>query len=58
VIVAGAREAIEALEGAIVLGTVGGQTLEIERGPSVAVSELRDAYEGAIPAALEQSTPA
>jgi phosphoribosylformylglycinamidine synthase subunit PurL len=52
VVVAGPREAIEALEGAIVIGEVGGQTLEIDGALSVSVSELQAAYEGAIPAAL------
>jgi phosphoribosylformylglycinamidine (FGAM) synthase-like enzyme len=52
VIVAGPRAAVEAVEGAIVIGEVGGQVLEIEGVLSVPVSELRAAYEGAIPAAL------
>ena len=51
-IVAGPREVVEALEGAIVIGEVGGEALEIEGALSVPVSELRAAYEGAIPAAL------
>jgi phosphoribosylformylglycinamidine synthase len=52
VIVAGPREAIESLEGAVLLGEVGGDSLEIEGVLSVPVSELRTAYEDAIPAAL------
>jgi phosphoribosylformylglycinamidine synthase len=52
VIVAGLRAAVEALEGAIVIGEVGGDALEIEGALSVPVGELRAAYEGAIPAAL------
>ena len=52
VIVAGPRAAVESIEGAIVLGEVGGDALEIEGALSVPVSELRAAYEGAIPAAL------
>jgi phosphoribosylformylglycinamidine synthase len=52
VIVAGPRGAIDALEGALVIGEVGGETLEIEGALSVPVSELRMAYEGAIPAAF------
>ena len=52
VIVAGPRAAVEALEGAVVIGEVGGDALEIEGALSVPVSELRAAYEGAIPAAL------
>ena len=41
-----------ALEGAIVIGEVGGDALEIEGALSVPVGELRAAYEDAIPAAL------
>jgi phosphoribosylformylglycinamidine synthase len=52
VIVAGPREAVDALEGAIVIGEVGGDALEIDDVLSVAVSELRTAYEDAIPAGL------
>jgi phosphoribosylformylglycinamidine synthase subunit PurL len=52
VIVAAPREAVDALEGAIVIGEVGGDALEIADVLSVPVSELRTAYEDAIPAAL------
>jgi hypothetical protein len=52
VIVAGPRAAIEALDGAIVLGEVGGDSLEVEGALSVPVSELRAAYEDAIPSAF------
>jgi phosphoribosylformylglycinamidine synthase len=52
VIVAGPREAIEALDAAVVIGTVGGDTLDIEGALSVPVADLRAAYEGAIPAAF------
>jgi phosphoribosylformylglycinamidine synthase len=52
VVVAGPPAAIEALEGAIVIGEVGGETLEIDGALRVPVSELRATYEGAIPAAL------
>ena len=52
VIVAGPREAVEALEAAVVIGEVGGEALEIEGALSVPVTELRACYEGAIPAAL------
>jgi hypothetical protein len=44
--------AVEALDGAIVIGEVGGDALEIEGALGVPVSELRAAFEGAIPAAL------
>ncbi len=52
VIVAGPREAIESLEGAILIGEVGGDDLEIDGVLSVPVSELRTAYDDAIPATL------
>jgi phosphoribosylformylglycinamidine (FGAM) synthase-like enzyme len=52
VVVAGPRAAVERLEGAIVLGEVGGDALEIEGALIVPVGELRAAYEDAIPAAL------
>jgi phosphoribosylformylglycinamidine synthase len=52
VIVAGPREAVDALDGAIVIGEVGGDALEIDGVLSVPVGELRTAYEDAIPAAL------
>jgi phosphoribosylformylglycinamidine synthase len=52
VLVAGPRESIEALEGAIVIGEVGGDALEIEGALNVRVDALRAAYEGAIPAAF------
>jgi len=52
VVVAGPREAVEALEGAIVIGEVAGDALDIEGVLTVPVGELRTAYEDAIPAAL------
>jgi phosphoribosylformylglycinamidine synthase subunit PurL len=52
VVVAGPRKAIEALEGAIVIGEVGGEALDIADALSVPVSELRSTYEGAIPSAF------
>jgi phosphoribosylformylglycinamidine synthase subunit PurL len=52
VVVAGPPAAIEALEGAIVIGEVGGEALEIEGVLTIPVAELRTAYEDAIPAAL------
>ena len=52
VVVAGPRDAIEALEGAIVLGEVGGDTLDVEGTLTVPVSALRAAYEDAIPSAF------
>jgi phosphoribosylformylglycinamidine synthase subunit PurL len=52
VVVAGPPAAIEALEGAIVIGEVGGDALEIEGVLTIPVAELRTAYEDTIPAAL------
>jgi phosphoribosylformylglycinamidine synthase len=52
VIVAGPREAVEALEAARVIGEVGGDALVIEGVLSVPVTELRAAHEDAIPAAF------
>jgi len=52
VIVAGPRDAIDSLDSALVIGEVGGDSLEIEGALSVPVSELRAAYEGTIPAAF------
>jgi phosphoribosylformylglycinamidine synthase subunit PurL len=52
VIVAGPREAIDALDGAILLGEVGGDALDIDGVLSVRVTDLQTAYEDSIPAAL------
>jgi phosphoribosylformylglycinamidine synthase II len=52
VLVAGPREAVEAVEGAVLIGSVGGDSLEIDGELSVRVAELAHEYEGAIPAAL------
>jgi phosphoribosylformylglycinamidine synthase len=52
VIVAGPREAVEAIAGAVVIGEVGGDALVIDGALSVRVEELRAAYEGAIPEAF------
>jgi phosphoribosylformylglycinamidine synthase subunit PurL len=53
VLVAGRREAVEAVPGARVLGWVGGDRLEISGALSVSVASLRSVYEGAIPAAFD-----
>jgi phosphoribosylformylglycinamidine synthase subunit PurL len=52
VVIAGPRAAVEAVDGAAVIGSVGGDALEIEGTLSVPVAELARVYEGAIPAAL------
>jgi len=52
VVVAGPREAVEAVPGARVIGEAGGDTLSIAGALGVPVDALRDAYEGAIPAAF------
>jgi phosphoribosylformylglycinamidine (FGAM) synthase-like enzyme len=49
-IVSGPRAALEAIEGAAVIGEVGGDALSFAGGPSVPVARLRALYEGAIPA--------
>jgi len=50
VVIAGPRDAVEAVPGARVIGEVGGDALEIDGALSVSVAELRGVYEGAIPA--------
>jgi hypothetical protein len=52
VVVAGPRAAVEAVPGARVIGEVGGGALEVESTFSVPLARLREAYEGAIPAAF------
>jgi phosphoribosylformylglycinamidine synthase len=52
VVIAGPRDAVEAVPGARVIGTVRGVALEIEGALGVPVDELEAAYEGAIPAAF------
>ncbi len=52
VVIAGPREAVEAVPGARVIGEVGGGALEIAGAFSVPLARLREAYEGAIPAAF------
>jgi phosphoribosylformylglycinamidine synthase len=51
-LLAGPREAIEAVPGAVPLGAVTGESLEIAGVLSLPVAELASAYEGAIPAAF------
>jgi phosphoribosylformylglycinamidine synthase subunit PurL len=52
VVVAGPRDAVDQVPGAQVIGEVGSDALEIVGALRVPVAELRDAYEGAIPAAF------
>jgi phosphoribosylformylglycinamidine synthase II len=52
VLIAGPPDAVAAVEGARVIGTVGGDALEIAGALSIPVSLLREVYEGAIPGAL------
>jgi phosphoribosylformylglycinamidine synthase subunit PurL len=52
VVIAGPREAVEAVPGARLIGEVRGDALEIAGTLRVPVARLRDAYEGAIPAAF------
>jgi phosphoribosylformylglycinamidine synthase subunit PurL len=51
-VIAGPPEAVAAVPGARVIGEVGGDALDIAGGLRLPVAELRDAYEGAIPAAF------
>jgi phosphoribosylformylglycinamidine synthase II len=51
-IIAGPPEAVKEVPGAQVVGEVGGGSLEIPGVLSIAVTDLRDAYEGAIPSAF------
>jgi phosphoribosylformylglycinamidine synthase subunit PurL len=52
VVIAGPREAVGAVPGAVVIGEVGGDELSIMGSVSVPVAELEAAFEGAIPAAI------
>jgi phosphoribosylformylglycinamidine (FGAM) synthase-like enzyme len=52
VVIAGPREAVEAVRGARVIGEVGGDALEIDGALAIPVAQLRGVYEGAIPAAF------
>ncbi len=52
VLIAGPLEAVEAVPGGVVIGEVGGDSLEIAGALSLPVERLRAVYEGAIPAAL------
>ncbi|MEA2401389.1 MAG: phosphoribosylformylglycinamidine synthase subunit PurL [Thermoleophilaceae bacterium] len=52
VVIAGPGEAVAAVPGARVIGSVEGDALDIEGAVSVPVAELRAVYEGAIPAAF------
>jgi phosphoribosylformylglycinamidine synthase subunit PurL len=51
-VIAGPREAVEAVPGARVIGSVGGDSLEIDDTLSLPLGALRDAYQSAIPAAF------
>jgi phosphoribosylformylglycinamidine synthase subunit PurL len=52
VVIAGRAAAVGEVEGARVIGEVGGSVLEIAGAFSVPEAQLREAYEGAIPAAF------
>ena len=52
VVIAGPREAVEAVPGARVIGQVAGDALEIDGALAIPVAQLRGVYEGAIPAAF------
>jgi phosphoribosylformylglycinamidine synthase subunit PurL len=48
-VIAGPREAVEAVEGARVIGEVGGTALEVDGELSLTLEQMTDAFEGAIP---------
>jgi phosphoribosylformylglycinamidine synthase len=54
VVVAGPRAAVELLDGAVVLGEVGGAALFIDGVLELPVADLERVYEGALPAALAE----
>jgi phosphoribosylformylglycinamidine synthase len=49
-VVSGPLAAVEAIEGARVIGEVGGAALSFAGGPGISVARMRELYEGAIPA--------
>jgi phosphoribosylformylglycinamidine synthase subunit PurL len=51
-VVAGPAEAVRAVPGAQVIGSVGGDALEVQGAFLLWVDQLREAYEGAIPSAF------
>ena len=51
-VIAGPPEAVREVPGARLIGEVGGDALEIAGAVRVSIAALRDAYEGAIPAAF------
>jgi phosphoribosylformylglycinamidine synthase subunit PurL len=51
-VIAGPPDAVAAVPGARVIGEVGGDSLDIAGALRLPVADLRDAYEGAIPAAF------
>ncbi|HYP47871.1 MAG TPA: AIR synthase-related protein [Thermoleophilaceae bacterium] len=55
VLIAGPREQVEAIDGAAIIGQVGGPALEIEGVLSLPVAELTQAYESTLPAAFSPS---
>jgi phosphoribosylformylglycinamidine synthase subunit PurL len=54
VVIAGPHEAVESVDGAIPLGAVGGDSLELTGLLSLPVSELAAAHDGAIPSVFSQ----
>ena len=52
VVIAGPQEAVRRVPGAVVIGSVAGDSLNVGNAIAVSVDELRDAYESAIPAAF------
>jgi phosphoribosylformylglycinamidine (FGAM) synthase-like enzyme len=56
-VIAGPAEAVKSVPGARVIGEVGGDVLDIAGALRLPVADLRDAYEGAIPAAFARPEP-
>jgi phosphoribosylformylglycinamidine synthase subunit PurL len=52
VVIAGPQEAVRRVPGAVVIGSVAGDSLKVGNAFAVSVDELRDAYECAIPSAF------
>ncbi|MET0511918.1 MAG: phosphoribosylformylglycinamidine synthase subunit PurL [Thermoleophilaceae bacterium] len=52
VVIAGPQEAVRRVPGAVVIGSVAGDSLNVGNAFAVSVDELRDAYECAIPSAF------
>lgn len=52
VVIAGPSDAVEAVAGAQIIGSVEGNGLKVQRALSLSDEQLRETYEGAIPGAF------